>query len=105
VTDAFTVPKWLKIDLSGIIQILLILAMIWAGWLKFDARLKSVEDKEETDRQNEAQETVILKQLTTTLDKLNLTLQTFPLHLHLKDGEILYPGGTVANDPLFNGHR
>jgi len=104
VTDAFAVPKWLKIDLSGIIQIVLILGMIWAGWTKFDARLGQLEQKEEADREATLKESMVLDQLSQTLDKLNITLETFPLHLHLNGGQILYPGGRESHAPSDHGN-
>ncbi len=86
-----------RISLTAIIQILLILGTMVAGWVRFDARIRSVETTMQSQREQTAKMVQVMTKLDRTLDRINQTLTDFPPHRHGKGGDIEYPYGAPSN--------
>lgn len=82
-----------KISLGDLIQLILVLSMIYAGLERFDHRISNLETIAVNSQKSNEQVTSAITKLSETLDRLQLTLETFPLHRHLDDGDILYQDG------------
>lgn len=83
-----------SINLTAVIQIVLILGTMIAGWYKFDFRVSNLERDDAQLRQEVTMMQDTLERLNATLEILNTTISEYPLHRHIRDGEIEYPNGT-----------
>lgn len=82
-----------RISVTAIIQIVLILGTMVAGWVRFDARVRNIEIALQGQQDQISRVTDVMTKLDRTLDRLNQTLTDFPPHRHDKDGDIEYPYG------------
>ena len=103
-----SIPKinieWDRISLTDIVQIVLILGMIYAGWLRFDQRVATLESMSANSAVHIKEATEAINRLTVSLDKLQYTLEVFPPHRHTGDGDIEYPDGHEGRIDGHSGH-
>lgn len=90
-----------RISLTAIIQLLIIIGTIVAGWIGLNYRVSNLETSIQAEESRTAKMMDVVDRTNQTLDLLNQRLQDFPLHRHDKDGSINYPYGT--SDKAFDG--
>ena len=89
--------EWLKL-------ILLLVAVI-GGWYRFDFRISAMEKLAAEHDQQFQKLSPVIDKLDKTLDRIDQTMRDFPLHRHVDDEGVLYPGDAVIRDGRGSGKR
>lgn len=84
--------EWERINLGTIVQVVLILGMMYAGWLKMGTRQDNFETVQKEQQVQINKLTALEEKENLILDRMQIQLETFPLHRHLSNNDILYPG-------------
>lgn len=82
--------EWLKL--------VLILCTVVGGWYKFDYRISAMEARQRETQEQIQQLTPVIEKLDRTLDRLQQAMRDFPLHRHLNDDTVIYPGDAELRD-------
>jgi hypothetical protein len=89
--------EWLKL-------ILLLIAVI-GGWYRFDYRISAMEKLTAQHDQQFGTLGPVIDKLDKTLDRIDQTMRDFPLHRHVNDEDVIYPGDTAIRTGRGNGKR
>ena len=84
--------EWERLNLGTLVQLVLVLGMIYAGWLKFGTRQDNFEAIQKEQQVQINKLTALEEKENLILDRMQIQLETFPLHRHLSNNDILYPG-------------
>lgn len=90
-----------RAHISDLAQIAILTVALIAGWYKFDNRISMVERAVQQQQAQSQKLADVMDKLDITLEKFSEQLSDFPLHRHLRDGIIAYPGGTTLTEDDF----
>ena len=96
-----TVPKIefdFRVTVSDVIQIVLILGVLAAGWWRFDARISRGEDMQKQQTDTLSRVSTEVQENTDSLKIILEEFKAFPLHRHA-DHVITYSDGHIESVP------